>query len=211
MSAFSDRDVLESVREKSLFTISPLVLENIQCAGIDLTLHRRICVLTGTEPVRPDAPEEELRKRMQEIEIAETGYELQPGGLVSGYSEETLSVSCFVTGFLVNRASLAALGIDATLDASVSPGYHGRKSLVLHNCGPAPVLLTTGMPVCQLVLFKLTSPSLRTCKNRHDTGVLKQFLEDDPYLFEEPSRRTRPDSSLSELFNRRLAELSGRR
>lgn len=211
MSAFSDRDFLESVRNKGLFTISPLALENVQPASIDLTLHKRIHVLTGAEPVLPDAPREELQKRMQEIEISEAGYVLRPGGLVSGYSEETLSLSNFVTGLLLNRNSLATFGIDATLTAFVNPGYHGRKAIVIRNSGPVPVVLKAGMPVCQLVLFALKSPSLRSYKNRHETGILRQFLENDPHIFEEPSRTSRPGSSLSEFFNKRLAEISGKR
>ncbi len=210
MSSLSDRNILEAI-QKGEFSIDPLVLEYIQPASIDLTLDKTIYVFSGTEPVFPDAPKEELAKRSKEITIPDEGYVLAPGMMVAGHSAETITLSTFVSGMILNRNSLATFGIDAAITAYVNPGYTGKKSIIVRNGGQAPVVLKAGMCICQLILFSLKSPSVRSYKNRHDVSILERYASLNCAEIERELGSSRMGVGLSEYFNSRLAEISKRK
>jgi len=207
MAVLSDRGILEAIENKR-FSIEPkLNLNRLQPSSIDLTLHHTIKVFSGSEPLRADISKDELQKRMLEMNISD-GYMLQPGCMVAAFSAEKITLSPYLCGMLLNRNSLAMFGIDATLSAYANPGYSGRKSIVIRNGGPAPVVLEPGMSICQLVLCELGSPSVRTYQNRHDVDMLREFVK-NKHSFETEApkigRRT-----FAEFFNEQLALISGR-
>lgn len=210
MSSFSDRDILESIR-KGEFSIDPLVLEHIQPASIDLTLDKNISVFSGSEPVDAVVSEGDIKARSKDLVIPEEGYVLAPGMMISGYSSETITLSTFVNGMILNRNSLASIGIDAAITAFANPGYSGKKSIVIRNGGQAPVILKAGMRICQLVIFSLKSPSIRSYKNRHDTSILERYASSHCAELEREAGSSKAGAGLSEFFNSRLAEISKRK
>lgn len=208
MSAFSDRDFLSSILRERLFSIEPLNLENLQPGSIDLTLHETLFELTGSEPITADTCKEQLKECSHEVHIPDEGYALKPGQILIGYSSEEITLSTFVSGILCNRNSLSSLGLDATMSAYICPGFKGRKSLVIRNCGSFPIILKSHMPICQLIIFKLNSPALRSCKNIHNTDILHEHASKEITNAKYETKRSKHGEGLTDFFNYRLAEIS---
>jgi dCTP deaminase len=85
------------------------------------------------------------------------------------------------------RSSLGRLAVVVHATAGfVDPGYRGQVTLELSNLGTAPVALTPGMRVSQLVFTELSSPaerpygSERGSKYQDQRGPQASRIGDDP-------------------------------
>lgn len=177
MSVLSDRDIYDAI-QKRMFSIEPLVADNVQPGSIDLTLHHDIEIFSHDGVLDPErtTPEEILRG-ITKKSLRDSPHELAPGAFVTGYSAERIRLSSFLGGRLYNRNSLAKCGLDATISRFVNPGYEGRKIIVIRNIGDWPILLHAGMRICQLELHMLSSQAMRGYADRHDIGPIIPVIE----------------------------------
>lgn len=87
---------------------------------------------------------------------------LKPGRLLLGriYEKFTIPVDC--GGKIEGRSSFArmGLGIHCTGDF-INPGYRGHMPLQLFNYSPNPIKIFAYIPICQLMLIRVSNEPLR--------------------------------------------------
>ena len=205
MAALSDSQILDLIHTQQL-QIEPLIADNVQPASVDLTLHKMISLLRrGDEPIDSKSIKADKDSLFEELEIPTEGYILEPMSFVIGHSDEFITLPQSVNGMILNRNSLAQIGIDVTPSAYVNPGFSGRKTIVIHNFGYRGILLHKGMRICQLVLFALGAASLRSYDDRHKESCIIDYARScvgSDVLIEGKSHNL--DNSLSMILDNML-------
>jgi deoxycytidine triphosphate deaminase len=83
---------------------------------------------------------------------------LRPGRLLLGRTYEEFSVPGDCAGKIEGRSSFARLGLNVhcTQDFA-NPGYRGHMPLQLYDSSPSPIRIFPYIPICQLILIRLSS------------------------------------------------------
>ena len=186
----SDTDILARLREGDL-VIDPLddVDQQVQPASVDLRLGSEFVEFqrTNISCIHP-THEEEVGEYISETVVAEGDeFILHPGDFVLGTTKERVEMPVDLVANVEGRSSLGRLAVVVHATAGfVDPGYRGQVTLELSNLGTAPVALTPGMRVSQLVFTELTSPaerpygSERGSKYQDQHGPQASRIGDDP-------------------------------
>lgn len=157
----SDADIVFS-RDIGQLDISPWHDELLQPASYDLTLEPKIKRFRHGMFNRSvgHAEVEELQTWWEEESFFgnadETPWTVLGSGefaLVS--TKETVTVSAALAGQVAGKSSLARQGLLVEAAGWVDPGFSGQITLELKNLTPAPIVLTAGMPICQIVFLWL--------------------------------------------------------
>lgn len=87
---------------------------------------------------------------------------LKPGKLLLGRVAAKFTIPKDCAGKIEGRSSFArmGLGIHCTCDY-INPGYRGHMPLELYNYGPNPIKIFPYIPICQLILIRLSSETNR--------------------------------------------------
>ncbi|AXG06155.1 dCTP deaminase [Haloplanus rubicundus] len=186
----SDTDILARLREGDL-VIDPLddVDQQVQPASVDLRLGSEFLEFqrTNISCIHPTR-EEEVGEYISETVVDEGDeFILHPGDFVLGTTKERVEMPADLVANVEGRSSLGRLAVVVHATAGfVDPGYRGQVTLELSNLGTAPVALTPGMRVSQLVFTELTSPaerpygSERGSKYQDQHGPQASRIGDDP-------------------------------
>jgi len=87
-------------------------------------------------------------------------YCLSAGQLVLASTVQTIVLCNEYAARIEGKSSLGRLGLVVHSTAGfIDPGFHGQITLELSNVNDYPILLTPGMAIAQLCLFKLSSPA----------------------------------------------------
>ena len=161
----SDVDLLERLGEGDL-VVEPLsdVDTQVQPASIDLRLGSEFLEFQRTNiPCIHPNREEEVGEYVTETHVEEgEEFILHPGDFVLGTTKERVEVPPDLLATVEGRSSLGRLAVVIHATAGiVDPGYEGQITLELSNLGTAPVALTPGMRVSQLVFTELKSTADR--------------------------------------------------
>jgi dCTP deaminase len=186
----SDTDILDRLHEGSL-VIDPLddVDQQVQPASVDLRLGSAFLEFqrTNISCIHP-TQESEVSEYISET-VVEDGEEfiLHPGDFVLGTTKERVEIPRDLVANVEGRSSLGRLAVVVHATAGfVDPGYRGQVTLELSNLGTAPVALTPGMRVSQLVFTELSSPADRPygadrgSKYQDQDGPQASRIGDDP-------------------------------
>jgi dCTP deaminase len=186
----SDTDILARLREGDL-VIDPLddVDQQVQPASVDLRLGSEFLEFqrTNISCIHPTR-EREVSEYIAET-VVEEGEEfiLHPGDFVLGTTKERVEMPADLVANVEGRSSLGRLAVVVHATAGfVDPGYRGQVTLELSNLGIAPVALTPGMRVSQLVFTELSSPAERPyggergSKYQDQRGPQASRIGDDP-------------------------------
>jgi dCTP deaminase len=186
----SDTDILARLREGAL-VIDPLddVEQQVQPASVDLRLGAEFLEFqrTNISCIHP-TDEGEVGEYISETVVAEgSEFILHPGDFVLGTTKERVEMPVDLVANVEGRSSLGRLAVVVHATAGfVDPGYRGQVTLELSNLGTAPVALTPGMRVSQLVFTELSSPadrpygSERGSKYQDQRGPQASRIGDDP-------------------------------
>jgi len=161
----SDVDILRRLEEGDL-AIEPLADPDLQVqpASVDLRLGRTFLEFqrTNISCIHPDS-EREVEEYVDETVVDESEeFVLHPGDFVLGTTKERVEIPPDLIAHVQGRSSLGRLAIVIHATAGiVDPGYRGQITLELSNLGAAPVALTPGTRISQLILTELTSPAER--------------------------------------------------
>lgn len=99
-----------------------------------------------------------LQEMSKTIVIGSEGYELPRKELVLGWTVEYINIpiDARMAARVEGKSSLARLGIGVHLTApTIHAGFKGQIRLEIVNHGPLPILLKSGMRICQLI-FEVT-------------------------------------------------------
>ena len=130
----------------------------IQPASVDLRLGREFLEFqrTNIPCIHPDS-ENEVDEYVTETVVDEGGeFILHPGDFVLGTTVERVDVPDDLIARVEGRSSLGRLAVVIHATAGiVDPGYRGQVTLELSNLGTAPVALSPGMRISQVIFTEL--------------------------------------------------------
>lgn len=102
---------------------------------------------------------------------------IRPGGILMGRIYERFSIPPGFAGKVEGRSSFARLGLMAHCTGDfINPGWSGFMPLQLYNAGPYPIRVTPYLPICQLMLVRLSSDSERTYGQE---DLMSKYVNDD--------------------------------
>lgn len=153
----SDVDILFYRRTGGL-DITPWDDDSLQAASYDLHLAPYVA-----EQYR-DHDSDELRwyrtKFYDDCRDTLT-YELAPNGFVLMSTIETVSVPPNLSATVAGKSSRAREGLQIESAGFVDPGFRGQLTLEIKNMLGHPIILTAGMPICQIIFDELRTPTQR--------------------------------------------------
>jgi dCTP deaminase len=161
----SDTDLLARLRDGDL-VVEPLDDPDLQVqpASIDVRLGREFLEFqrANIPCIHPNS-EAEVDEYVSET-IVDEGNEfiLHPGDFVLGTTKERVEVPPDLVAQVEGRSSLGRLAVVVHATAGfIDPGFRGKITLELSNLGTAPVALTPGMRISQIVFTEMKSPATR--------------------------------------------------
>ncbi|RDZ41342.1 dCTP deaminase [Haloferax sp. Atlit-47N] len=161
----SDSDILSRLAEGDL-VVDPIddVDMQVQPASVDLRLGTEFLEFqrTNISCIHPNR-ESEVSEYVRETHVPEgDDFILHPGDFVLGTTKERVEIPADLLATVEGRSSLGRLAVVIHATAGiVDPGYEGQITLELSNLGTAPVALTPGMRISQLVFTEMKSPADR--------------------------------------------------
>jgi dCTP deaminase len=161
----SDTDILSRL-ERGDLVIEPLadVDLQVQPASVDLRLGREFLEFrrTNIPCIHPNS-EREVDDYVSETVVDEGGeFILHPGDFVLGTTMERVEIPADLIAHVQGRSSLGRLAIVIHATAGiVDPGYRGQITLELSNLGAAPVALSPGMRISQVLFTELKTAAER--------------------------------------------------
>lgn len=200
----SDTDLLERLGEGEL-VVDPIddLDTQVQPASIDMRLGSEFLEFQRTNipcihPNRADEVDEYVRET-----YVEEGDEfiLHPGDFVLGTTKERVEIPPDLVATVEGRSSFGRLAVVVHATAGfIDPGFKGQITLELSNLGAAPVALSPGMRVSQLVFTELKSPSTRPygsergSKYQDQAGPRASKIQDDPEFGTDGTEQAKPPS-----------------
>ncbi len=202
----SDTDLLARLSKGDL-VVDPIddLETQVQPASIDLRLGEQFLEFqrTNISCIHPNR-EQEVSEYVTETHVPEgEEFILHPGDFVLGTTKERVEIPPDLIAHVQGRSSLGRLAVVIHATAGVvDPGYHGQITLELSNLGTAPVALTPGMRVSQLIFTELTTPADRPygvergSKYQDQEGPQASRIGNDPeFAGEQASSREGSSSS----------------
>lgn len=117
---------------------------------------------------------------------------IEPGEIIFSTTLETVKISNDFAGIITGRSSIARLGIMVhCCQEFINPGQCAPIALQITNLGKYPVELDLRFPICQLVLFKLSSPSsksyseMKSSKYKNESEPMQSKIYQDGEKSEE--------------------------
>ncbi|WP_254767707.1 dCTP deaminase [Salinilacihabitans rarus] len=161
----SDADILARLEAGDL-VVDPLDDPDLQIqpASVDLRLDRQFLEFrrTNIPCIHPDSARE-VDEYVTETVVEEgDDFILHPGDFVLGTTHERVEIPPDLIAHVQGRSSIGRLAVVVHATAGiVDPGYRGQITLELSNLGTAPVALTPGMRISQLIFTELRTPAER--------------------------------------------------
>jgi dCTP deaminase len=161
----SDADILRRL-ERGDLVIEPIDDPDLQIqpASVDLRLGREFLEFQRANiPCIHPGSEREVSEYVSETVIDEgEEFVLHPGDFVLGTTKERVEIPPDLLANVEGRSSLGRLAVVVHATAGLcDPGYRGQITLELSNLGTAPVALTPGMRISQLVFTEMKNPAER--------------------------------------------------
>jgi deoxycytidine triphosphate deaminase len=191
----SDRDIRELLPELEFETRHPNhpfdADEQIQPCSIDLRLSnvfwRRRRVLWLRKWLRRGPTVDLRRSHMQEIDprrdwrkvdlLDNESVTIRPGQIITTRIYEHFRIPPGYAGKVEGRSSYARLGLSIHCTGDfINPGWHGFLPLQLFNASPFPIRVLPYLPICQLMIIKLTS---RPDRSYGDDDLASKYVNDD--------------------------------
>jgi dCTP deaminase len=152
----SDRDLKERVGKDII--VRPMEPDQIGPSSIDLSLGNKWRIFKQLTKTHIDPSKDKDTDEFTEVVTADE-FVIHPGEFVLGTTKEFIQVPVDLVGRLEGRSSWGRLGIVIHSTAGfVNPGFNGTLTLEMTNLGKMPVLLKSGMRICQIIFEKLNSP-----------------------------------------------------
>ena len=206
-----DRDIRALIKSHEL-VLDPFEDDLVQPSSIDLRLDsfaRTIASNTEEFDLRSDAAEV-----YDELRLADEGHVLAPYGTLIGQTMELMQIPATCQGLIAPRSSLVRLGIHVA-SSLINPGYVGKLPILISNLSTRPIRIFAGLPICQLVLLKLSGrpdviyPEKADAKYHGELESLgSRIAEDAARWVSTPSPRL-ADPSQAKKFRKEVSTTDG--
>jgi dCTP deaminase len=163
----TDREIQISL-ERGSITIDPRPSAlAYSSTSVDLTLDSqlsrfkkdKVFLQRAINPTHSEYRIDEVPKELTQSEtIGESGFILEPNELILAWTIEyvDLPLNSRIAARVEGKSSLARLGIGIHMTApTIHAGFNGQIQLEIVSHGNFPVVLKTGMRICQLI-FEMT-------------------------------------------------------
>jgi dCTP deaminase len=148
------RDAILQEIDQGRIVIEPFARDQVGAASIDLTLGDEMRVIEPTDQPIEIREDTDYRVHTTVGSLVEP-FRLEPGVTIHGITRETITLPPNLCGFLEGRSRYARLGLMIHVtSAFVQPGVRNRQVLELSNVSRQPLLIHSGVRVCQLVLMR---------------------------------------------------------
>ncbi len=164
LSSYSRTRIVSDDWSSGDLVVEPLDDPDITPAGVDLSPRKGVPRVPARQHLLyPPEPRNEVSEYVRETHVPEgDDFILHPGDFVLGTTHERVEIPADLIAHVEGRSSLGRLAIVVHATAGlVDPGYEGQITLELSNLGTAPVALTPGMRISQLVFTEMKSPADR--------------------------------------------------
>lgn len=146
------RDVIVREIENRQIVITPLSLDQVGPASIDLHLGDEIRVMEGGPDII-DMTEDADYRLVTQVQKLDRPYLLKPGETIHGITREHVRLPDNICGWLEGRSRFARLGLMIHVTSGfVAPGVSNRQVLEMANVAGRPLAIHAGTRICQLVL-----------------------------------------------------------
>jgi deoxycytidine triphosphate deaminase len=152
---------LASAEPRSRLVVTPLFLDSVQDAAIDVRLGPDFIVFRHSATAAFDPLSQSQDPRMLQERVHKAWGEtfiLHPRELVLAATLEYIVLPDDVAAQVVTRSSYGRLGLMTATAVQVQPGSRGCITLELVNHGETPIALTPASRVAQLMLWGVTDP-----------------------------------------------------
>jgi dCTP deaminase len=154
LMAVLTRDVILHEIDTGRLVITPFESDQVGVASIDLTLGSEIRVIEPSGRAIEIREQTDYREHTRVAALDEP-YLLVPGVTIHGITREKLTLPPDLCGFLEGRSRYARLGLMIHVtSAFVQPGVDNRQVLEMSNVSSQPLLIHSGVRICQLVLMR---------------------------------------------------------
>ena len=163
----SDRNIVEHLRFNDLRIIPSPKENDIQPCSIDFHLGGELKTIDG-----------------KTIDILHDTYKIKPKEFLLGCTMEYVEIPKPLCARVDGKSSIGRLGIFIENAGFIDPNFRGNITLEIFNASDKEFELESGMSICQLVLFALTSEPMRVYGevNNHyqdsEGTVLSRFERD---------------------------------
>lgn len=155
----SDKKILEEI-EAGKIKIEPFDKESLGTNSYDVKLGKWLAVY------KSDILDAKTHNHIDRFEIPEEGYILLPSKLYLGVTEEYTETFDYVP-FLEGKSSIGRLGID--IHATAGKGDAGFcNTWTLEISVKQPVRIYAGMPIGQLIYFKMDGTAINPYNKKKD-------------------------------------------
>lgn len=155
--------------------------EQIQPCSIDLRLDNVFWLPRWHKPIdlrRARLLEMEPRRYYKRVALKPGEYlTVRPRQLVLGRIYEEFTLPPGYSGEIIGRSSFARMGLMIHCsDGFINPGWRGHMPLQLVNFNSSAIRVFPHLPICQLRLFKLDSPSQHIYG---ESEIQSKYMSDD--------------------------------
>ncbi len=149
-------DVILREIEQGRIRVEPFEPDQVGPASIDLHLSATFWVFESRHTLHEVSEESDFEAMTRKVENS-TGIVLQTGETVLGLTTERVTLAPSLCGWLEGRSRFARLGLAVHVTAGfMQPGIDNHQVLEMTNLGPTPLLLRSGVRVCQLIVEECT-------------------------------------------------------
>ena len=150
MSILTHDEILKEIAAGNI-RIEPFYPECVGPASVDLHLGNEFRVFRKVHDVvkvTVDANYEEITDRI----LVKDRLLLMPQETVLGITEEKITLSSNICGWLEGRSRFSRLGLLVHISASfMQPGIENKQCLEISNFSPTPMALFPGTAICQFI------------------------------------------------------------
>lgn len=154
MTVLSDVDIKEAIRADAIKFTPPISSDQIGAGSVDVSLSDEFWKVKVKKHRTFDLKVitfEDIFGKMNTSKIT-----IQPGELILAKTLEKIRLAPNICGWIQGRSRYARLGISVhTASSFIQPGSNNHQVLEIVNLSPNPMILHSGMRICQLV-FEMT-------------------------------------------------------
>jgi dCTP deaminase len=157
----SDKTIFKMLENRTL-TITPLEVEQIQPASVDIRLGDTFSIVEDSSTGVIN-----LEKEIKYKTIKSDTYILLPNQFVLATTMEYFDLPNNLTAFVEGRSSLGRMGLFIQNAGWVDPGFKGEITLELYNANRCAIELKAGRRVGQLVFAKMDDTALKPYNGKY--------------------------------------------
>ena len=148
----SDKSLKELLSRNDL-VITPYSEDQLGPTSIDLHLGHSIVKYTCAS-----VDLKQNQNSYTSFQIPSEGYAIQPGEFILASTYEKVTIPNGYQGFVETRGSIARAGLQVhNTDGHIDPGSDHVITLEIVNNNNIPVIIYSGISICQIFLIKLTT------------------------------------------------------